>query len=160
MIPTKCSSNGNKNYFPCSDIIEQNCWMLTEFIALPECLPHIRDSAVGNRSLLCIKSCLSVRPHPNVLLLVCRVRKEFSCALLNLLLQIVVFSHGETCLHCKSVAKESWMVQWKLMRSSVKLLEASQGPDGHSQTNVNVTRSAFTGGALQALLEHCHLLLK
>lgn len=160
MIPTKCRSTHKKNYFPCPDIIEQNCWMLTEFIALPKCLPHVRDSGVGNRSLVCIKSCLSVWPHPNVLLLACRVGKEFSCALLNLVLQIVVFSQRETYLHCKSVAKDSWMVQWKLMRSSVKLLEASQGPDGHSQTNVNVTRSAFTGGALQALLEHCHLLLK
>lgn len=43
--------------------------MLTESIALPKCAPHILDSAVGNRNLLCIKTCLSVWPHPNVLLL-------------------------------------------------------------------------------------------
>lgn len=85
--------------------------MLTESIALPKCVPHILDSAVGNRSLFCIRTCSSVWPHSNVLLLACRAGKEFSYALLNLQWQIVIFSHGETYLHCKSVPKEYWMVQ-------------------------------------------------
>lgn len=32
--------------------------MLTESVALSKCVPYILDSAVGNRSLLCIKTSL------------------------------------------------------------------------------------------------------